>query len=194
MEGLSAQTHYRKDTMKRKTTKEILCESLQELALTKNVEKITIREITDNCGYSPATFYRHFKDKYDLIAWDYSERYRQLSEKADSEGFLLEDFLLESAYYYMHNREYLANLLSNTRGSYSFEQYMTRVNYDFLLRLIKKRTPEPDRNTGRYLMVYCIGGVRYNMEWLLGHIDATPEEMADIYLKTIPEPVYRQLI
>lgn len=54
--------------MKRKTAKEILTASFQELAEKKSVDKITIQEIVDNCGYSPATFYRNFKDKYDLIA------------------------------------------------------------------------------------------------------------------------------
>ena len=52
--------------MKRKTTKEILAESFQELALKKNVERITVKEITDNCQLSTTTFYRLFKDKYDL--------------------------------------------------------------------------------------------------------------------------------
>ena len=60
--------------MKRKTTKEILAESFRELAENRPVDKITIQEIVDNCDYSPATFYRHFKDKYDMIAWDYVHR------------------------------------------------------------------------------------------------------------------------
>ena len=34
----------------------------------KSIDKITVKDITENCGYSSATFYRHFKDKYDLIA------------------------------------------------------------------------------------------------------------------------------
>ena len=58
--------------MKRKTPKEILTASFQELAAKKSIDKITIQEIVDNCGYSPATFYRHFKDKYDLIAWEHT--------------------------------------------------------------------------------------------------------------------------
>ena len=49
--------------MKRKTAKEILTASFQELAAGKSIDKITIQEIVDNCGYSPATFYRNFKDK-----------------------------------------------------------------------------------------------------------------------------------
>ena len=54
--------------MKRKTTKEILAESFRELAENRPVNKITIQEIVDNCDFSPETFYRHFRDKYDLIA------------------------------------------------------------------------------------------------------------------------------
>lgn len=49
--------------MNRKTTKEILADSFREIAEKKSVDKITIQEIVDNCEYSPATFYRHFKDK-----------------------------------------------------------------------------------------------------------------------------------
>ena len=55
--------------MKRKTTKEILSESFQELAAEMRIDKITITEITSNCGMSQPTFYNHFKDKYDLIVW-----------------------------------------------------------------------------------------------------------------------------
>lgn len=43
-----------------KTTKEILAESIQELAASKSVEKITIKEITQNCGMTSTTFYNHF--------------------------------------------------------------------------------------------------------------------------------------
>lgn len=59
--------------MRRRTSKEILAESFRELADTRPIDKITIKDIVDNCGYSPATFYRQFKDKYDLIAWDYAK-------------------------------------------------------------------------------------------------------------------------
>ncbi len=51
-----------------KTTKEILAESIQELAASKSVEKITIKEITQNCGMTSTTFYNHFSDKYELLA------------------------------------------------------------------------------------------------------------------------------
>ncbi len=67
--------------MKRKTTKEILAESFQELAANKRIDKITITEITSNCGMSQPTFYNHFKDKYDLIVWIYIRKADKLLTK-----------------------------------------------------------------------------------------------------------------
>ena len=46
--------------IRRKTTKEILGESVHELAAKKPIDKITVREIVENCGLSPATFYITF--------------------------------------------------------------------------------------------------------------------------------------
>lgn len=56
-----------------KTTKEILAESIQELAASKSVEKITIKEITQNCGMTSTTFYNHFSDKYELLGFIMSQ-------------------------------------------------------------------------------------------------------------------------
>ena len=59
--------------MKRKTAREILVDAFREVAGSKDVDKITVKDITENCGYSTATFYRHFRDKYDLIVWSYTQ-------------------------------------------------------------------------------------------------------------------------
>ena len=51
------------------TTKKALEDSLKHLLLQKPLPKITIQDITDDCGISRMTFYYHFKDIYDLIEW-----------------------------------------------------------------------------------------------------------------------------
>ena len=73
--------------MKRKTAKEILAESFREVAEHRPIDKITIQEIVDNCGYSPATFYRQFRDKYDLIAWDYVHRTTAIMDKVGIDAY-----------------------------------------------------------------------------------------------------------
>ena len=67
--------------MKRKTAKEILADSFRELAKQNAVDKITVTDIAENCDYSPSTFYRQFKDKYDLIAWDYMRSMEEMLDR-----------------------------------------------------------------------------------------------------------------
>lgn len=50
-------------------TKQILEESLKKLMLQKPLDKITIRDLTEDCNISRMAFYYHFKDIYDLVEW-----------------------------------------------------------------------------------------------------------------------------
>ena len=51
------------------TTKIALEASLKELLKKKPFDKITIADLTDDCGISRMAFYYHFKDIYDLVEW-----------------------------------------------------------------------------------------------------------------------------
>ena len=50
-------------------TKQAIAESLKHLLLRKPITKITINDITEDCGISRMTFYYHFNDIYDLVEW-----------------------------------------------------------------------------------------------------------------------------
>ena len=43
--------------------------SLKRLLLQKPLDKITISDLTADCGISRMAFYYHFKDIYDLVEW-----------------------------------------------------------------------------------------------------------------------------
>ena len=51
------------------TTKQDLEASLKKVMLQKPLDKITISDITLDCGISRMAFYYHFKDIYDLVEW-----------------------------------------------------------------------------------------------------------------------------
>ena len=50
-------------------TKKALMESLKKLMLQKPLNKITINDLTTDCGISRMAFYYHFRDIYDLVEW-----------------------------------------------------------------------------------------------------------------------------
>ena len=51
------------------STKYALEDALKKLLLQKPIDKITINDLTEECGISRMTFYYHFKDIYDLVEW-----------------------------------------------------------------------------------------------------------------------------
>lgn len=59
------------------TTKKALEASLKKLLADKTLDKITINDLTTDCGISRMSFYYHFKDIYDLVEWCCVEDGRQ---------------------------------------------------------------------------------------------------------------------
>ena len=59
-------------------TKRALVESLKRLLLKKPLNKITVTDITEDCGISRMTFYYHFKDILDLVEWTCMEDVNRL--------------------------------------------------------------------------------------------------------------------
>ena len=67
-------------------TKKALAESLKKLLSKNKLNKITIKEITEDCGVNRQTFYYHFKDIYDLLEWIYkNEVIQEIEEKTTYE-------------------------------------------------------------------------------------------------------------
>ncbi len=174
--------------MKRKTAKEILAESFRELAEKKNIDKITVQDIVDNCGYSPATFYRNYKDKYDLIAWYYTEKTFEIQRRAGKDGYTWRDAYRDGTKFYKENKAYLANLFTYTRGLDSFIQNMTQINYESCTDYLQRCYPERqlDKLTEMKLHLYCMGASRLISEWVLDKIDLTEDELTQVLVESLP--------
>ena len=138
------------------------------------IGKITVQEIVDNCGYSMATFYRHFTDKYDLIAWDYTRGVEKIMGQI-GEGITWEESLLAGTRYFQENRAYLSNLVLHTSGHDYFIGYMTEINYKALRGHILESSSleELDEMTQMYVRIYCLGTVCLTCEWIIGKHDLT---------------------
>ena len=182
-------------TVKRKTAKELLAESFRELAETKAIDKITIRDITDNCGYSSATFYRQFRDKYDLIAWAYSRDLERIMEQIAYDETSWRQTLIDAARYYSAHKEYLANLLLHTTGYDAFVRNMTEINYQSLRQAVRRsaEVSETDEKTEMLIRLYVFGTVQLTCEWIVGRYEASPERLAEVYELALPEALRQYL-
>ena len=174
--------------MKRKTSKEILAESFREVAERKNIDKITVKDITDNCGYSPATFYRQFRDKYDLIAWDYARELKNILSEVNGSKTEWHNALLCVANFFQERKVYLANLFLHTSGLESFIAYMQEVHFQSLKDIVEKASGSSsiDALTEMCIRLYVLGSVQFTCEWILGKFDAAVEDLAMVFEQTFP--------
>ena len=181
--------------MRRKTTKELLADSFRELAETKPIHKITISNITGNCGLTQPTFYRHFKDKYDLIAWIYVSDAKEIMGQIGTDGYTWRDTLLDGAKYFSGNRTFALNALRHTSGRDSFLSLLETVNTELLCTEVRKKlmTEHIPQDVLTMIKVYCYGTVRYTCEWLLEEMPLSRETYADVMEKCLPEPLRQYL-
>jgi len=177
--------------LKRKTTKEILAESFQELALKKSVEKITVKEITDNCQLSTTTFYRLFKDKYDLIIWDYLKTINEIIEKNVRDGYPWSRIIYDGLHYFWDHHEYIKNVILHTSGYDAFLRLQTAANIDILEGYIKKACGkgELDSDTKIYVKMYVFAIVQTIAAWIVGDIECTPTHLGQLFENTVPDPL-----
>lgn len=119
-----------------KSTKELLVESATELFSKYPVDKVSITDITKNCGLSSRTFYNYFKDKYELISWVYIsklERYYNLH----SFNITFSDFMYFTAKVIYTDISFYINV-SSYKGQNNLRESLLVPMRTIYLRIIKE--------------------------------------------------------
>ena len=107
------------------TTKRALEASLKKLLLQKPLNKITINDITEDCGVNRMTFYYHFKDIYDLVDWILVEDAAKALEGRQSFETWTEAFL-DILHQIQENKVLVLNVYRSV-GREQVEQYLYKM-------------------------------------------------------------------
>ena len=175
--------------MIRKTTKDILAESFIELAQAKPVDKIRVVDIAQNCGVTKPTFYRYFRDKYDLMVWVFAREAQGHVSRIGTDGYTWSDTLLDGLRFYEENRTFMANALAHTSGRDSFIGQINEADIGYITAEIKRKTgidAIPD-DLDALIRIYCYGTGQYLCDWLMSSNPASCEMVAKAMEAAIPE-------
>ena len=173
--------------IQRKTTKELLGESLHELAKERAVDQITVKEIARNCGVSTVTFYHHFRDKYELIAWIFNYQmeviFWDFADGAESWRQVLAELIgIMGA-----DPNFYRNAFRHTGEQTSFFDQITARGIELLTEMIRKTFPE--RMNGELLFAirfYVKGAAHTLVDWLESRRACSAEELADYLFRALP--------
>lgn len=161
-------------------TKRALEQSLKNLLLKKPLTKITVSDITEDCGINRMTFYYHFKDIYDLVEWSCAEDARQALEAKQSYDTWQEELLriFEVA---RENKPFLLNVYrcihQERVETYLRPQVERLVRREINLTPIASQTSEADKDF--IARIYCYVLVGAMLDWIKDDMQTPPDEVVE---------------
>ena len=176
------------------TTKRALEASLKKLLNQKPLNKITINDITEDCGVNRMTFYYHFKDIYDLVDWILTEDAIKVMEGRRSFDTWTEAFqdILQQV---QANRTLVLNVYRSV-GREQVEQYLYRLLDPMLKEFADRETMDitvQDADKQFIIDFYKYALVGMVLEWIRRDMKTDPAVMTERLGKMIHGDLLRAL-
>lgn len=165
-------------------TKREIVAAFNRLIARSEMEKITTLRIAEEAEVSKATFYRYFKDKYDVLNYNYQ---RLLDHSLQQCGNYRDLYFL----LYTFAREEWQNFTRafNTTGVNSFDNFVYSYSRDVVEEITRQNrggkglTPEETMQ----LDVFCYGISYMYKKWTMGQYALDPASAADSLYAIMPE-------
>ena len=170
----------------------VLAESLKELAVTRPIDKITIKEITDRAGVIRPTFYNHFQDKYELLEWIVEKELMEPAMPLFDNGMLREGltFMLTA----MEREKSFYCKAARLEGQNSFPEVLKKKVAHTVLKYfdmgkLKEQMPyawlTPELIADFYAQAIC----HVAIEWAKGGMAIPIAELVEVYLLLIQRSI-----
>ncbi len=169
----------------RDRTKRHIAQALEDLMGQRKLCDIRVHEICEKCGISRRTFYYHFRDKYDLLAWIIN---RAFISTGPSPAFIdLES--RTNAYTAMKESPRFFKMVYADPGISDLSEHIVRydVEYytDFACNAMGVDQLSEEETFTLKMFVY--GGVYMSRDWVLGGFQMDPRTMSLLTEKSMPE-------
>lgn len=161
-------------------TKSALEESLKRRLLKKPLDKITINDLTADCGISRMTFYYHFKDIYDLVEWSCLEDAKTaLQGKKTSSTW--QEGLLQIFDAVMENKPFILNVYRCV-GREQIENYLFHLTFDLLMDVVEEKSQDISITNEQKIFIadlYKYSFVGIMLDWIKNGMKEDYREIAE---------------
>ena len=163
-------------------TKQAIKTSFLKLLNEKPLNKITVRDIVEDCGINRNSFYYHFQDIYDLVRWMLQQEAVSLLRQHDG-ALLWQEGLLQLLRYIEENRAVCRCALQSLGRS-----YISMFFRDDIHAIIHRTVDELHRQAhflqapgqGELLTQFYVIALAGVVEsWVLGELKCSAEELVD---------------
>ena len=159
-------------------TKHAIESSFKKLLSHKTLDKITISDITDDCGINRMTFYYHFKDIYDLIEWICVEDAKQaLGDKKTYDTW--QEGCLQIFEVVLENKQFFLNVYRSISRE-QVEIYLYKLVYSLLIDVVEEKAKgmsirQEDKEFIANFYKYAFVGLM--LDWVRNDMKADPKKI-----------------
>ncbi|MHA6585772.1 TetR/AcrR family transcriptional regulator C-terminal domain-containing protein [Aerococcus mictus] len=170
-----------------KTTKDTIAEALLDLIQEKSFETITITELSKTANISRETFYYHFDDKIELIAWMYTKQCSEIIDenlhKMKWEKIIYQLIAVAEEY-----SQFYLNLLSTSDFDY-FENIMINFSKQTFTRGLQKHYQKQNLSKEMEFMINfnAYGQISLVRNFLSKKMDYSLSEYATLSIQAMPD-------
>lgn len=148
-------------------TKHALENALKKLLLQKPLDKITINDLTEECGISRMAFYYHFKDIYDLVEWACEEdAAKALQGKKTYDTW--QEGLSQIFEAVLENKPFIMNVYHSVSRE-QIENYLFKLTVNLLMGVVEEKSAGLDLAESEKLFIanfYKYSFVGVMLDWI----------------------------
>ncbi len=172
-------------------TKWKIAEALKSLLRKKSLSKITVQEIIDCADVARPTFYRHFRDKYDLVNW-YFQKLCDRSFFLMGKSLTLREALTQKFAFLKSEQDFFTQAF-RSEAQNSLVEYDYQCIHAFYTDYIRRAlNGEMDRKLSFVLEMYCRGSIDMTAKWARDGMKQDPEEIVDGLILALPPVLSNQ--
>ena len=171
-------------------TKYALEKSLKKLLLQKPLNKITINDITEDCGINRMTFYYHFKDIYDLVEWACLEDARQALEGKKTYETWQQGFV-QIFHAVRDNKPFIMNVYRCVSRE-QVEKYLNPLTDDLLMGVINELATGMvvrEEDKAFIAQVYSYAFVGLMLDWIKDDMKQEPQTLVGRFALVIQDDI-----
>ncbi len=166
-------------------TKEKIADALMQEARYKEIGRISVTEICRKAGCTKQTFYNHFCDKYDAVAWIFSQSAYRIEQ--DPDHFYTLDMLEKSLTAIWQKRDFFRVAFAS-EGQNSLREYIHQRDVAFNRSILCKAEgiTEPASRQMFALKYHSFGCIGFVKEWLESEHPVSARELAEMEYRYMP--------
>ncbi len=174
----------KKEDRRVRRTKKLLTQALTSLLAVKQINEITVKELTDVADINRGTFYLYYRDVFDMLARIEDELFAEFDELVEpidlENGTVTPKAVLVDVFEFVEENQEMCRVLLSANGDMNFLHRLNEVLREKYLQIWKtlpKRSADEFDYRYSFMVFGCAGMLR---EWVNQGCRESAQRMAEL--------------